>query len=84
MICEVYFFVVVIVLRFVRESLRFPRYVYSPMPKQPRMVKGSGSYLISGSCLISGELSFSRLIHFELGGSARAVLHAAQFCFSLP
>jgi hypothetical protein len=52
------------------------------------MVNGSylisGSSLISGSCLISGELSGSRLTRFDLGGAARAVLHAAQFFFSLP
>ena len=38
----------------------------------------------SGSCLISGELSGSRLTRFELGGFARAVLHATQPHFSLP
>ena len=38
----------------------------------------------SGSCLISGELSGSRLIRFELGRSARAALHAMQFLFTLP
>ena len=43
----------------------------------------NGSCLISGSSLISGELSGSRLIRFELGGAARADLHAAQRCFSL-
>ena len=52
------------------------------------MVNGSylisGSSLISGSCLISGELSGSRLTRFELGGAARAALHAAQFCFRFP
>ena len=52
------------------------------------MVNGSclisGSYLISGSCLISGELSGSRLTRFALGGAARAALHAAQPCISLP
>jgi hypothetical protein len=42
--------------------------------------------LISGDgvCLISGELSFSRLTRFELGAAARAALHAAQVYFSLP
>jgi hypothetical protein len=40
--------------------------------------------MVNGSCLISGELSGSRLTRFELGGAARAVLHAAQFCFTLP
>jgi len=44
----------------------------------------SGSSLISGSCLVSGELSGSRLTRCELGGAARAALHAVQFCFSLP
>ena len=48
------------------------------------MVKGFGSCLILGSSLICGELSGSRLIRFELGGSARAVLHAAQLVFRLP
>ena len=38
----------------------------------------------SGSCLISGELSGSRLTRFELGGPARAALHAAQLPFRLP
>ena len=44
----------------------------------------SGSSLISCSCLISGELSSSRLIRFEPGSSVIAVLHAAQWRFSLP
>jgi hypothetical protein len=44
----------------------------------------NGSCLISGSSFISGELSGSRLIRFELGGSARAVLHALQLFFCLP
>ena len=44
----------------------------------------NGSYLILGSCLISGKLSGSRLIHFELGGSARAALHAEHLLFRLP
>ena len=44
----------------------------------------NGSCLISGSSLISGELSGSRLTRFELGGAARAALHAAQLSFSLP
>jgi len=44
----------------------------------------SGSSLTSGSCLISGEPSGSRLARFELGGAARAALHATQLCFSLP
>ena len=52
------------------------------------MMKGSclisGSCLTSGSGLISGELSGSRLIRFELGGAARAVLHAAQLLFRFP
>jgi|TARA_B110000977_G_scaffold92653_1_gene122735 hypothetical protein len=54
------------------------------------MVNGSrlilGSCLTSGelSCLISGELSGSRLIRLERDGAARAVLHAAQYVFSLP
>ena len=48
------------------------------------MVNGSGSCLILGSCLISGELSGSRLIRFELGGAARAALHTAHQRFSLP
>ena len=45
-------------------------------------MKGSclTSCLISGPCLTSG----SCLICFELGGSARAFLHAAQKRFSLP
>ena len=44
----------------------------------------NGSCLISGSSLISGELSGSRLTRFfELGESERADLHAAQRCFSL-
>ena len=47
-------------------------------------MKGSGSSLISGSCFTSGEPSFSRLIRFELGGSARAALHAVHFFFTLP
>ena len=52
------------------------------------MVNGSclisGSSLISGSRLISGGLSGSRLIRFELGGAARAVLHAVHLSFCLP
>ena len=44
----------------------------------------SGSSLTSGSCLISGKLSGSRLIRFELGGAARAALHAAHLVFRLP
>ena len=48
------------------------------------MVKGSSSSLMSGSCLISGELSGSRLTCFELGGSARATLHSANLSFRLP
>ena len=52
------------------------------------MVNGSclisGSGLISGSCLISGEFSGSRLTRFELRGSARDALHAAQLRFILP
>jgi|TARA_B110001469_G_scaffold110899_1_gene112801 hypothetical protein len=44
----------------------------------------NGSCLISGSSLISGELDRSRLIRFELGGAARAVLHAAHLLFRLP
>jgi len=44
----------------------------------------SGSCLISGSSLTSGELSGSRLIRFDLGGSARADLHATQVRFSFP
>ena len=44
----------------------------------------NGCCLISGSCLISGELTFSRLIRFELGGAARAALHAAHLVFRLP
>ena len=44
----------------------------------------NGSCFISGSCLISGELFGSRLTRFELGGAARAALHAAQFCFRFP
>ena len=39
---------------------------------------------MNGSCLISGELDRSRLTRFELGGAARAVLHAAQLFFTLP
>ena len=39
---------------------------------------------MSGSCLISGELSGSRLTCFELGGSARATLHSANLSFRLP
>jgi hypothetical protein len=38
------------------------------------MVNGSGS----------GELSFSLLIRFELGGAARAASHVAQKRFNLP
>ena len=34
--------------------------------------------------MISGELSVSRLIRFELGGSARAALHSAHLLFRLP
>ena len=50
------------------------------------MVNGSGSCFIYGSCLISGSslISGSRLIRFELGGSARAALHAAHLYFGLP
>ena len=52
------------------------------------MVNGSclisGSSLTSGSCLISGELSGSRFTRFERGAAASAVLHAVQFCFTLP
>ena len=44
----------------------------------------NGSFLISGSSLTSGELSGSRLIRFDLGGSARADLHATQVRFSFP
>jgi hypothetical protein len=44
----------------------------------------NGSCLISGSGLISGELSGSRLTRFELGAAARAALHAAQLYFRLP
>ena len=44
----------------------------------------SGSCLISGSCLNSGELSGSHLIRFELDGSAHSVLHAAHMVFGLP
>ena len=44
----------------------------------------NGSCLIPGSILISGELSGSRLIRFELGGAACAVLHTAQRYFHLP
>ena len=44
----------------------------------------SGACLISGSCLISGEVSGSRLIRFELGGSARAALHAAHLPRTYP
>ena len=40
--------------------------------------------MVKGSCLISGELSRSRLTRFELGGSARAVLHSAHLSFRLP
>jgi hypothetical protein len=36
--------------------------------------------MVNGSCLISG----SRLMRFELGGAARAVLHAAQLLFHFP
>ena len=39
---------------------------------------------MNGSCLISGKLSGSRLIRFELGGAARAALHAAHLVFHLP
>ena len=46
------------------------------------MVKGA--CLISGSGMISGERSGSRLIRFEIGGSARAALHTAQWSFRLP
>ena len=38
----------------------------------------------SGSCLISGELSGSRLTRFELGGSMRAALHSAHLRLILP
>ena len=44
----------------------------------------NGSCLISGSCFISGETERSRLIRFELGGSARAALHSAHLVFRLP
>ena len=44
----------------------------------------SGSSLISGSCLISGELSGSRLTRFDLGGAARAALHTVQSSFRFP
>jgi hypothetical protein len=46
----------------------------------------NGSSLISNSSLISGsgELSGSRLTRLELGGAARAVLHAAQWRLRLP
>ena len=44
----------------------------------------SGSCLIWGFCLTSGELSGSRLIRFELGGVARAALHASNLLFRLP
>ena len=50
----------------------------------------NGSCLISGSCLIAGsglssvEPDRSRLTRFELGGAARAALHAAHLRFSLP
>jgi hypothetical protein len=40
--------------------------------------------MVKGSGLISGELSGSRLTHFELGGSACEVLHAAHLLFRLP
>jgi hypothetical protein len=40
--------------------------------------------MVKGSCLISGELSGSRLTRFELGGAARAVLHAAHIIFRFP
>jgi hypothetical protein len=40
--------------------------------------------LISGSSLISGELSGSRLTRFARGGAARAVLHAVHLSFRLP
>ena len=43
-----------------------------------------GSSFISGSSLISGELSGSRFTRFELGGPMRAALHAAQPYFTLP
>ena len=39
--------------------------------------------MVKGPCLISGEVSCSRLIRVELGGYARAALHAAQLYFSL-
>ena len=60
------------------------------MPEYPLMVNSSGSSLISGSglisgsYLISGELSGSRLTRFELGGTARAALHAAHLYFGFP
>tara|TARA_B110000977_G_scaffold100937_1_gene132364 strand:+ start:5706 stop:5942 length:237 start_codon:yes stop_codon:yes gene_type:complete len=48
------------------------------------MVNGSGSCLISGSSLISGYVSGSRLICFELGGSACTALQTAHLVFRLP
>jgi len=44
----------------------------------------NSSCLTSGSSLISGKRFGSRLTRFELGGAARAALHAAQLCFTLP
>jgi hypothetical protein len=44
----------------------------------------SGSSLISGSGLFSGELDRARLIRFELGEAARAALHAAHLLVRLP
>ena len=44
----------------------------------------NGTCFISGSCLISGELSGSRLTGFDLGGAARASLHSAHLVFRLP
>jgi hypothetical protein len=40
--------------------------------------------MVNGSCLISGELSGSRLTRFALGAAARAALRATQLYFRLP